>query len=120
MEVRMAAFAGRWQDWINLALGAWLLVSPLLLAAHGDSGPAAINSYLSGAAVLVLAVIALVSPAAWQEWLNFAIGLWLATGPWLFDLSDDSQALANQMMVGSVLVITALWAAARGRRVGRY
>lgn len=110
----------RWQDWLNFALGGWLLIAPLVLPAHGVDSPVAVNSYLCGAAVLVLAGLAMAAPAAWQEWAIFAIGIWLAVGPWLIPLSGDSQGLANQMVVGSLLVVSGLWAAARGRQVGRY
>jgi len=42
-----------WEEWINVALGAWLLVSPLIL--HLASGPAKANFVAVGLLIAALA-----------------------------------------------------------------
>ncbi|MFZ5589994.1 MAG: SPW repeat domain-containing protein [Pseudomonadota bacterium] len=63
----------RWQDWINLILGLWLLVAPFLgVGLHADA--AAWNSYIFGAIIALLSAAALGKPQAWEEWTNLVIG----------------------------------------------
>jgi O-antigen/teichoic acid export membrane protein len=51
----------RWQEWVNLALGIWLLVSPWVFAYDGlDS--LAVTHYVLGALVAALAAFEL-----WQD-----------------------------------------------------
>ena len=51
--VTLTAFR-RWEEWVNVALGAWLLVSPFLL---GFAGVSVISNFVVvGALVLLLAV----------------------------------------------------------------
>lgn len=57
---------GRWQEWINLALGVWLVVSPWAI---GFQAAAALrwNAILSGAIVAALAAWVLMS----DRWTRF-------------------------------------------------
>jgi hypothetical protein len=110
----------RWQDWLNLALGVWLLLAPFIIHESGTSDVAAWNSYVCGGAVALLAAVALVQPVAWEEWINLAIGLWLTVAPWLLDFAAPAEnAAANQLIVGTVIAATALWGAVRAHQPRR-
>lgn len=110
----------RWQDWLNLALGIWLLIAPVLIHEAGITGTAAWNSYLGGAAVALFAVVALIQPVAWEEWINLAIGLWLTLAPWFLRFSAEApNAAANQLIIGTIIAATALWGAVRARQPRR-
>jgi hypothetical protein len=110
----------RWQDWLNLALGVWLLLAPVLIHEAGATGVAAWNSYLCGGAVALLAAIALVQPVAWEEWINLAIGLWLTVAAWFLDFSATAEtAASNQLIVGTIIAAVALWGAVRARQPRR-
>jgi hypothetical protein len=50
-----------WEEWINIALGAWLVISPWIL---GISGAAAVNFIIVGLLVVALAVYELRGDAA--------------------------------------------------------
>ena len=76
----------RWQDWVQLALGAWLFVSPWVLGYTKIAGAAA-NAYLIGAALVVFAIIALYAPKVWEEWISLVLGLWLIISPWFMGFS---------------------------------
>lgn len=43
--------------------------------------------------------------ARWQEWANFALGLWLAVSPWILGYSDHEAATANAAFLGLALAL---------------
>lgn len=47
----------------------------------------------------------------WQDWGNFAIGLWLFIAPWFLGYSIDSPAVWNSMVVGALIVVLSSFAA---------
>ena len=100
----------RWQDWYNLCLGAWLVAAPML-GVGPLTGPSAWNGYLAGSLVALLSFRALVKPEKWEEWINFAIGLWIIAAPFLLGFTNVPDALWNHLAVGALIVIDALWAA---------
>jgi hypothetical protein len=51
----LAAFAV-WEEWLNLIVGLWVLVSPWVLGFHGTTRPMAVHVVV-GIAVAVLAAI---------------------------------------------------------------
>jgi len=109
----------RWQDWLALALGLWLLISPWLLG-FSDVGVAAWNAVLVGVGIALFAAAALAKPADWQEWVALAFGVWLVISPWLLGFGEQHAVAAwHQVIVGLLVGIDALWAVAssENRRV---
>jgi hypothetical protein len=51
----LAAFAV-WEEWLNLIVGLWVLISPWVLSFHGTTRPMAVHVVI-GIAVAVLAAI---------------------------------------------------------------
>jgi hypothetical protein len=100
----------RWQDWLNLILGVWLIVAPFFgVGVHNDA--AAYNSYISGAVVAILAIAALSRTRLWEEWLNLIVGLWLIVAPFALQFTGERGHTWNQIIVGLIVGIDALWAA---------
>ncbi|HKL77523.1 MAG TPA: SPW repeat protein [Gammaproteobacteria bacterium] len=99
----------RWQDWANLIFGVWMLLSPAVLAMD-TAGAAAWNAYIVGIAVGVIAIIALIQPAGWEEVVNLLLGLWLLASPWIIGFSAVAAAVTNQVIFGLLIVIGAVWA----------
>lgn len=48
-----------WLGWVNVAAGAWLILSPFVLG-YADAGAALANDVVVGALIVVLAGVALV------------------------------------------------------------
>lgn len=99
----------RWQDWLNLILGAWLFTAPLLgLGAAHDM--AAWNAHVFGAAIALFSVAALTRPQPWEEWANLYIGAWLIFSPFVLGFSNQTGAMWNHILVGLLVGGDALWA----------
>lgn len=100
----------RWQDWVMLALGAWLFVSPWLLGYSSFSAREAWDAYIMGALVFVFAWAALSQPAMWPEWVNLALGIWVIISPYVLGFSHLPKATDNSLAVGILIALDALWA----------
>lgn len=100
--------AKRWQDWMMLLIGFWLLVSPFLLMFPGGFGShAATNSYLVGVLLVVINVVALARPAVWQEWVNLIIGTWLLLVVFVIG-TEQRIVMWNNLIAGLVVVLGAI------------
>lgn len=107
-----------WQDWVNVLLGAWVVVSPwgiehvMASAAtpEATSGAGMWNLYVVGAAVAVLALVALYMFNAWEEWVNVALGVWLFVSPWLMGFSASAALTWNAVIAGILVAVFAGWA----------
>lgn len=100
----------RMQDWGNLALGVWLLVSTLIIHYPAIYLNAALNSYMTGVAIVVFSACAMYIPRIWEEVLNVALGLWLIVSPWMLGFSSNMNLTANALIVGLAVVLLAGWA----------
>jgi hypothetical protein len=99
----------RWQDWVNVVLGAWLFFSPFF-GVGGTAGPAAWDSFLFGMAIAFLAALALAQPQKWEEALNFVIGIWLIVAPFALGFAHLRAPTWNHALVGLIVAGGALWA----------
>ena len=100
----------RWQDWINLVLGAWLFASPWLMN-YADALPnAAGNAWALGAAIVLLAAVAMHMPKAWEEGVNILLGAWVAISPWVLGFTSNDEVTTNAVVVGGLVTLLAIWA----------
>lgn len=106
MEIQHAA--RRWQDQAILLLGLWLFISPWALAYPGDS-PQAMNAWIAGAVIAVLAAFDLVKTYAWAVAINLLAGVWVAVSPWIPPVADRGAMMSNCLIVGIAVVVLALW-----------
>jgi hypothetical protein len=100
--------SAKWQDVANLVLGVWLFVSPWILKFTGI-GLAPVNAWIFGIIIAVIALLALFAYQQWEEWLNAAIGVWVFFSPWVLSLSHYPNVRWNNLIVGALLAILALW-----------
>jgi hypothetical protein len=70
-------------DLYNAILGSFLFVSPWLFAMN--SAPARADAFLSGVALVLASLAAIVAFREWEEWVNLAIGCWLLASPYVLD-----------------------------------
>lgn len=106
MEIHPAA--RRWQDQAILLLGLWLFVSPWALAYPSDS-PQAMNAWIAGAVIAVLAAFDLFKTYAWAVVVNLLAGVWVAVSPWVPAVADRGPMMNNSLIVGIAVIVLALW-----------
>jgi hypothetical protein len=100
----------RWQDWANLALGVWTIVSPSALGFADAKNPAALSAWVLGAAIVVFSGIAVYMPKPWEEGVNVLLGVALLASPWMLDFATQPTPTSNAGIVGVLVAALALWA----------
>jgi hypothetical protein len=98
----------RWQDQLILLIGAWLFISPWVLGYVASSGPA-VNAFIAGAIMVVLAAFDLYKTYVWAVLLNLVTGVWVAVSPWLVGVVPDRRMTASLLAAGIATVVLALW-----------
>jgi hypothetical protein len=107
----------RCQSWLNVVVGVWLFISPWVLGTTSD-GATAWNAWIIGAAIFVVALIAISSPASVvAPWGNVVLGVWLFISPWVLRYTDVSDGAVNAWVFGVVTVLVAVWAQSVRRAV---
>ena len=97
-----------WQDPVNGALGAWLLLSPWILGYNGEAA-AMPNAVIVGIALVAAALGAMLLPRAWEEWTEAALGLWLMASPWVLRFNGNADAMLTAVITGLVVLVLAAW-----------
>ena len=105
-------------DVVILMIGAFLFLTPWIISGYVANTAAIWNAWLSGILIAGLALAALIAYAAWEEWLNFVVGLWVTASPWLLGFSTNAAAHVHALV--GLIVVTAtglrLWFAYTTRR----
>lgn len=102
----------RWQDWGNLILGVWLVLSPWVLG-FTDNLVAASTAWVLGAVIGVFAGIAVYMPKVWEEAVNVVVGACLLGSPWIVGFADHENATNNAVIVGALVVALGIWSMLR-------
>ena len=99
----------RWQDRAILALGAWLVVSPIALAFWSEIGFRSLDFYLIGAAIAALAYYELRRRSMWGEWLLLVLGTWMVGSPWLLGFAFERRAADDSVAAGVLIALLSVW-----------
>jgi hypothetical protein len=102
----------RWQDWVNVILGVWMVISPWVLGFEASQA-AARTAWILGAAVIVFAAIGIYMHEAWEETINIVLGICLAGSPWAFGFAEHTTAATNAVIVGVLVIAFGIWAMLR-------
>ncbi len=106
-------------DFVNLALGVFLFLSPWIFGFTSDLGWH--TSWIAGTAISIIAIGSIGDLFAslptfdffeTEEWLMLAIGLWLAACPWPLGFHSDTMAMEVHLAVGllvSTIAAVELW-----------
>ena len=106
-------------DFINLALGGFLILSPWLFGFRSQLGWH--TSWMAGSAIAIVAIFSIADlfdsvsiPTMFEseEWINLTIGSWLTRCPWILNFNDDAVAMQVHLAVGVVVATIAaveLW-----------
>ncbi|KQQ21408.1 hypothetical protein ASF53_23525 [Methylobacterium sp. Leaf123] len=84
---------------LNALLGVALLLAPWYLGLATETA-AARNAFISGAAVAVIALLAISKSYDWEEYANLAIGLWVAVSPWALGFADAGATMWTHVVIG--------------------
>jgi hypothetical protein len=108
-----------WPAWGNLALGAWLVVSTLLIASR-PWGVLGWNAFAVAALVMAFALLGGFTYMMWPSILNLLLGLWLVVAPFVLEprsLSEAGFSGYNNVVVGVLVVVLALLSLGAKKRV---
>jgi hypothetical protein len=92
---------------INVLFAAILFVSPWLLGFSYET--AGLNAWASGLLLGLVSVVAILSYAEWEEWIDLAVGAWILGSPWVLGFPAESAATKVHVTIG--LIVTVLAAA---------
>jgi hypothetical protein len=101
------SFPRQWEDWTSWALGLWLLLSPWALFFDNESR-AMENAVAVGALVIIAEIVELSIFRDWEEWINVALGAWLAISPWTLGIANAA-ARWNFLIIGILILALALY-----------
>ena len=99
----------RWQDWVNVVLGVWLVISPWALGFTGQQTAATV-AWVTGVAVVLFASMGAYMQEAWEEAINVILGVILMGAPWAFDFADARAVTTNIAGTGALVMLLAVWA----------
>lgn len=108
MLSRLFTIHRSWEDWLGMALGLAIALSPW--AAGDNVGHAAVwNAALVGAAVFFLAELGYVALRRWEEIGQILLGLWLVLSPYIFGyFNAGSLRFWHSTLGGLVILLAAL------------
>ncbi len=106
----MAHEGAQWAHFANMTLGLWLVTG--IFALDYRSTALQMSDAVSGALVIVLAILSLSRRAGfkfWAPWANSLVGLWLLFAPLVFR-APTAAAYANDTLAGALVVMFAILA----------
>lgn len=110
----------QWEDWVGIALGAWMLVSPWVLG-FSDHSVATFNALIMGTILVLEELLELGVHETSEEWIDLVAGLWLMVSPSVLGFSSLTLASVNTITVGLLTVLFAAWAMSPlDKRIGRW
>lgn len=112
----------QWQDVVTFFLGVWLVISPFLLPMPEENVALFNNTLIVGTLVQWTAIINIVRPNAWKEWLTVILAAWSMSSAYFFDdgmLVDglDVPLGANLFIVGGLLMVDAIFGLYRRKAI---
>jgi uncharacterized membrane protein len=106
----MAHEGTQWAHFANMTLGLWLATG--VFALEYGSAALQVSDAVSGALVIVLAILSLSHRPLfkfWAPWANSLVGVWLLFAPLVF-WSPTSAVYANDTLVGALVIVFAILA----------
>ena len=98
-------------DLVNVVLGLCLVLAPWALGFSSEIA-ATWNARIVGAAIALVALGALFAFREWEEWVNFALGVWAILAPWLLGFATVAAAMYAHVIIGLIVGVLAaldLW-----------
>jgi len=107
----------RYDNWKNTVPGSQLLLGLVLLVMPWAAGfaaeqMAAWTAWITGAAIAVFAIVAMVGYATAGTWANLVLGAWAIAAPWLLGFAAIASAMWSHVAIGALVALSAaagLW-----------
>jgi uncharacterized membrane protein len=106
----MAHEGAQWAHFANMVIGLWLITGVFALGYR--SAALQMSDAVSGALVIVLAILSLSRRAwfkFWAPWANSLVGLWLLFAPLVF-WAPTAAVYSNDTLVGALVIVFAVLA----------
>jgi hypothetical protein len=97
-----------WARWLNFILGVWLFIAPIVF--QYEEPVVRFNEAIVGLAVATVALLASSVPAL--RFVNVALGAWLLLAPNLLGYGDSALPTAHEIILGALIICSALAPAA--------
>lgn len=119
----MAGFASlkthkTWEDWLGIALGALIVVSPLA-APQPAAETVLLNAVFVGVAIVALSGLELVDLRRWEEALSFLLGGWLVASPYMLGYDQSGELRYWHIVLGLVVMALSAFEFWQDRRLSR-
>lgn len=102
----------QWQSLVALVLGLYVVVSPWLIpyfAPASTLGHVAMWShFVSGTAVIFVAVLAMSEFRLWEAWVATLLGAWIVMAPWTLGFASARVFTWNSVIAGLILIAISL------------
>ncbi len=110
----------KWEDWVGIGLGVWLIASPWALGFSDQAAPT-MNALIMGSILVLDELLEVVVHEMAEEWLDLVAGLWLMVSPLVLGFASQTAASANTVAVGVLTVLFAAWAMSPlDKKLGRW
>jgi hypothetical protein len=110
-----------WENWLNLVLGAWLMIAPwvfpISMPVAGVRAAYVLSDSLAGAVLFGASVMALQQLTVSEEYVTLVAGLWTFFSPWILGFSNADVPFWTTLVVGAVAVLSSLFAIPAAREV---
>lgn len=97
----------KWEDWVGVGLGIWLLISPWVMG-YADVQIASINALVLGVILVLEELLELGVHESAEEWIDMIAGIWLMASPLVLGFAGSLPALLNAEIVGLLTMAFAL------------
>lgn len=107
-------------DVINVGLGTFLFFSPWIF--DFTTNLARTTSWMAGATITLMALFAVIDFVESEEWINLALGLWVAVCAWIIGFHTEPIATRVHLALGLGIAASAageLWLVHRTPPRGR-
>ena len=101
-----------WARWVNIAMGAWLFVSPFVWP-HSATSDA--NSWVVGLSIMIVGIAALYVPQT--RWVNTALSVWLFFSTLVFAQGAPG-TMWNNLIVALIVFLASLLPGGLGPSAG--
>jgi TRAP-type uncharacterized transport system fused permease subunit len=113
MDMKELMDMKRLRDLLITVLGLWLMMSPRVLHFAGGHVDAVWNTWVLGAAIILITAVSrylLDERNPWEDMACAALGLWLMVSPWVLGFAAHETERTNSVIVGCLVTVLALWA----------